>query len=166
MKIKGKGFILRTITMKDIQGCLECHQDKQSKKGFMSVPKNLTEAKKEIKKGMKDSIFLAIEVKGKFAGFVHLKLSKNSRYKHSAIIGYCVHKDFRGEGLATKATKLLTDYGFKKLKLVRISGWCRSFNKASAKVLENCGYELEGIMRKNKFKDGKYFDDMVWAKVK
>lgn len=43
---------------------------------------------------------------------------------------------------------------------------CRTFNKASARVLEKSGYKLEGILRKNKFKDGKYLDDMLWAKTK
>jgi RimJ/RimL family protein N-acetyltransferase len=166
--IKKKEFVLRPITLnkKDIQGYLECHQDENAKKNFMSVPKNLKEAKVEMEKSIKTSLFLVIEVDKKFAGFVHLELNDKVRYKHSAIIGYVIHRDFRGRGLATKATKTVTDYGFKKLKLIRISGMCRTFNKASARVLEKSGYKLEGILRKNKFKDGKYLDDMLWAKTK
>lgn len=165
--IRTKDFVLRPRTLKDAQFYLDCHKDKDSKKNFMSVPKNLEEAKKEIKEGMrKKSLRFIIEVKGKPAGFITLELNDNPRYKHSAIIGYAIHRDFRGKGLATKATKFLSDYGFKKLKLIRITGWCRTFNKASARVLEKAGFKLEGILRKNKFKEGKYLDDMMWAKVK
>ena len=164
--IKTKEFILRPITIKDAQGYLECHKDKEAQRNFMSIPKNLEEAKKEILHDSNKNIKFAIEVDGKFAGFINLELNDNPKYKHSAIIGYGIHPDFRGRGLATKATKEITNYGFKKLKLIRISGTCRTFNKASARVLEKAGYKLEGILRKNKFKDGKYLDDMVWAKVK
>jgi len=165
--IKTKDFILRPRTLKDAQGYLECHQDEEAKRNFMSVPKNLKEAKKELREGMKKkSLRFVIEVNGKFAGFINLELNDNPRYKHSAIIGYAIHPNFRGRGLATKATKTLTDYGFKKLGLIRITGWCRTFNKASARVLKKAGYKLEGIFKKNKFKDGKYLDDMAWAKVK
>jgi RimJ/RimL family protein N-acetyltransferase len=165
--IKTKDFVLRPRTLKDAQFYLDCHKDKEAKKNFMSVPKNLKEAKQEIREGMaKKSLRFIIEVQGNPAGFITLELNDNPRYKHSAIIGYAIHPDFRGKGLATKATKVLSDYGFKKLRLVRITGWCRTFNKASAKVLENAGFKLEGILKKNKFKDGKYLDDMMWAKVR
>jgi RimJ/RimL family protein N-acetyltransferase len=163
---KTKEFILRPITIKDAQGYLECHHDKEAKRNFMSIPKNLNEARKEVKESLKKGITFAIEVNGEFAGFIHLELNNNLKYKHSAIISYGIRPNFRGRGIATKATKLVTDYGFKKLKLVRISGKCRTFNKASARVLEKAGFKLEGISRKKILKDGKYLDDMIWAKVK
>lgn len=166
MKLKGKGLLLRPLTVKDAQGYMECHQDKEAKKNFRSVPKNLAEAKKEVKANLKESKKFAIEVDGEFAGFISLKLNSHPTYKHSAIVGYGLHSDFRGRGLATKALKLITAYGFNKLKLKRITGYCRGYNKASARVLEKAGYKLEGILKKNKFMHGKYVDDMIWAKVK
>lgn len=170
--IKTKDFILRPIKVDDAKMYLESHLNKEAKKGFMSTPKNLVEAKKEIKERLEDEKkgtqeTLAIEVDGEYAGFVNIHgLTKNDRYKHAAIIGYCTHPKYRGKGITTKAVKLVTDYAFKKYHLKRISGMCRTFNKASARVLEKAGYKLEGILKKNKFKDGKYLDDMLWAKVR
>ena len=43
---------------------------------------------------------------------------------------------------------------------------CRTFNKASARVLEKAGYIHEGTLHKNKLSNGKYLDDMIWAKWK
>lgn len=166
MNIKGKGFVLRPLTTKDAQGYLECHRDKEAQKNFRSVPKNVNEAKKEIKDHIKENKKFAIIVDGDFAGFITLKLNNNPTYKHSAIVGCGLHKDFRNSGLATKALKLITSYGFNKLKLKRIVGYCRSYNKASARVLEKAGYKLEGILKKSKFMHGKYVDDMIWAKVR
>jgi|TARA_B100002003_G_scaffold222652_1_gene226617 ribosomal-protein-alanine N-acetyltransferase len=164
--IKTREFILRPIRLTDAQGYLECHQDEDSKANFSSVPTTLEEAKKELQEGKKHNKKFAIIVKEKFAGFINLELTSHPRYKHSAIVGYGTHKNFRGMGLATKALKKITEYGFKELKLKRISGMCRTFNKASARVLEKAGYKHEGTLHKNKFSNGKYLDDMIWAKWK
>lgn len=164
--IKTKGIILRPITLKDARGYLECHQDKDAKRNFMSIPGDANVAKKEIREGLKNSFMWAIETNGKFAGFIYLKLNKGDEYKHTGFVGFGVHPGFRRKSLATQSLKLITDYGFKKLKLKRIEGRCRTFNKASARVLEKAGYNLEGILRKHKFRNGKYLDDMVWAKLK
>lgn len=170
--IKGRNFILRHITVKDAKLYWESQQDKQAKSGFMSTPKTIEDAKKEIREKLsamkkKTGETFAIEIEGEYAGFVEIHdMTKKERYKHTAIIGYCMHPKYRGKGITTQAVRLVTSYAFKKYNLKRISGWCRTFNKASARVLEKAGYKLEGIMRKNKFKNGKYLDDMIWAKVK
>lgn len=164
--IKTKDFILRPIRLTDAKGYLECHQDKEAKANFFSVPKTIKESKKELQEDGKTNKKFAIILNKKFAGFASLKLNAHPGYKHSAIVTYGIHKDFRGMGIATKVLKRITEYGFKDLKLKRISGMCRTFNKASAKVLEKAGYKHEGTLRKNKFSKGKYLDDMIWAKCK
>jgi ribosomal-protein-alanine N-acetyltransferase len=170
--IKAKGFTLRPLTMQDAKPYFESQQDKDAKKGFMSTPATLAEAKKEIRERLaamraKTAETFVIEIDGSYAGFVDLHdLTEDPKHAHKAIIGYCTHPAYRGRGLTTRAVKLVTAYAFKKYHLRRLSGWCRTFNKASARVLEKAGYTLEGVMRKNKYKDGKYLDDMVWAKVR
>jgi len=163
--IKTKEFTLRPIRLTDAKGYYECHQDDEAKANFRSVPKNTDEAKKEIKESKGNKEF-AIIVNGSFAGFINLELTKHPIYKHSGTVSYGIHKDFRGKGLATKVLKKITSYGFNELKLKRISGMCRTFNKASARVLEKAGYKHEGTLHKNKFINGKYLDDMIWAKYK
>jgi ribosomal-protein-alanine N-acetyltransferase len=120
----------------------------------------------DTKKKIPTRELFAIEVGGRFAGFVDLFDLHQQYYEHKATIGYCVGKSFRGKGLATAAVKAVTAYAFKKYKLRRVEGWCRTYNKASARVLEKAGYKLEGIMHKHKCKNGKFLDDMVWAYVR
>lgn len=156
---------LRPMTIKDAKDYLECHSDKEAKKNFSSFPTTVAEAKKELKDSKKKKQW-AIMVDGEFAGFVKIRLNDNPKYKHHGIIGYGIKKDFRGRGIATKAVKEVTKIGFNRLKLKRISGMCRAHNKASHRVLEKAGYKKEGILRKNKFLNGKYVDDVLYAKVK
>ena len=159
--------------MQDSQAYFESMQNSETRKGFMSVPKSLEEAKRNLSKKIskmklkKPTVdVFAIEVDGEYAGHVELHDMNQKYLEHIARIGYCLHPKFRGKGIMTKAVGMIVDYAFKKYKLKRIEGICRTFNKASAHVLERTGFKLEGIMRKNKFKDGKYLDDMVWAKIR
>ena len=159
--------------MSDVQAFFECQQDKQAKMGFMTTPKTLAEAKKEVKEKIAEykkkkphSESFVIDVDGNFAGFIAIHDLHEKYFEHRAKLSYCIHPNFRNKGLATKAVKAITPYAFKKYKLKRFWAWCRTYNKASARVLEKAGFKLEGILRKNKFKDGKYLDDMVFAIVR
>lgn len=169
--IRSKGFVLRHIRMSDLKGYFECQRDKAAKRGFMHVSKNISEARKDIEETLSDMSrgrgeMFAIIADGEFAGYVELHDMKHKNYEHKAVIGFCLNKKFRGKGIATTAVKLVTAYAFRRYKLKRIEGWCRTFNKASAGVFKRAGYKLEGILRKNKFRNGKYLDDMIWAKIK
>jgi len=140
----------------------------------MSTPKSVAEVRggikeaiKEMNKKKKPSFEkFAIEVNGECAGWVNIHDLNQKHQEHRGIIGYCLHKKFRGKGIMSKAVKIITNYAFKKYKLKRLSGLCRTFNKASARTMEKAGYKLEGIMEKNKKKNGKYLDDMIWAVVR
>lgn len=171
--IKGNGFVLRHIKMSDAQGYFECVGNKKLKEFLLRMPKNLMEAKKEIRKFVADSKkkkpfgeAFVIEVDGEFAGEISIHHLNVEHHEHKGEIGYSVHPKFQNRGLATKAVKLLTKYSFKKYKLKRISAWGRVKNKASARVLEKAGYKFEGVLRKNKCIGGKYLDDFVYAKIR
>ena len=159
--------------MSDARDFLNMYNDKLARKGFMILPKTMRETRKGLRKNVSamkkkrpTGETFVIEVNGEFAGFVEIHNLNEKYHEHQGTIGYCLVKKFREKGITTEAVKLITNYAFKKYKLKRIDGWCRTFNKASARVLEKAGYQLEGILRKNKFRNGKYLDDMVWAKVK
>lgn len=169
--LKGKNFLLRPVRISDAKDYYEKH-DKVVAKMFMSVPKDIKEARKEIfgkladeKKGLAEHF--VIEIDGKFAGMVSLdNLSKERKSRHRAKVDYFLGKEYRNKGIMTEAIRLLTKYAFKKYKLKRITASTRSFNKASRRMLENAGFKLEGILRKNKWKNGRYLDDCVYARVR
>jgi [ribosomal protein S5]-alanine N-acetyltransferase len=171
--IKGKGFILRPIRLEDAKDYFECQNDDVAKEMFMSNPKNIKEARKEIQEQLDNMKSkkptqegFAINIDGKFAGMIWIDDISYGFFKHRVGMGYCVHKNFRGRGIGSTAIKLLTDYAFKKYKLKRIAITTRDFNIGSRKALEKAGYKLEGILMKNKFKNGKYLNDCIYAIVK
>jgi len=64
-----------------------------------------------------------------------------------ANLGYWVRTTATGKGIATRATRLLAEYGFKHLQLVRIEILMALHNSASRKVAEKAGATFEGILR-------------------
>jgi RimJ/RimL family protein N-acetyltransferase len=156
-------FILRHAKNNDLKDWFNHQLDKETMRNFMTVPKNLKEARKELFEKNKDSEGFVIDVDGLVVGGIGVHDIVKG---HKAVISYWVARKLRNKGIATKAVKMATDYFFKKYKLVRISGNARTFNKASARVMEKAGYKLEGVLRKNKLKDHEFLDDEVWAKVK
>lgn len=152
MKLKGKGFILRHVKLGDLKEYYKTETDKISKKMFMSFPKNIEEAKKDIQKHIKDnkkkpitSETFSIIKNRKYAGYVKIQFQNFNPKSNEGRIHVTIHPDFRGKGLATKAIKAITEYGFKKYKFERIFAQCKYTNKAVAKVNKKAGFRLEKI---------------------
>lgn len=167
-------FNLRPINIDDSQLYFESMLTDEAKKGFMSVPNNLEEAKEEIKEKI-DGMNLdkpthesyAIEINGSYAGYVEFNDLHETHFEHRGNLGYCIHPKYYGQGITTQAVIILTDYVFNKYDyIVRLVGWCRDFNVASARVMEKAGYKHEGTLVKNKCKDGVFLNDMIFAKVR
>ncbi len=112
----------------------------------------------------KNAIF-AIDYKGEHCGMIGLH-PKDDVYKKSAEIGYWIGEPFWGNGIATKAIQLITQYGFEEMKLVRIFAGVFGFNKASMHVLEKNGFIKEGILRKAVFKNNQIWDEHHYGLVK
>ena len=62
-------------------------------------------------------------------------------------IGYFLHKDARGRGIATEALRLLTGLGMNSVGLNRMWASCDSANEGSWRLLERAGYKREGHLR-------------------
>lgn len=85
---------------------------------------------------------------------------------HKAEIGYWLAKPYWGKGIMTDVVKAVTEYGFREFNLARISANVMAFNTASSRVLEKCGYELEGIAARFYCKGGEFIDAKLYAKLR
>jgi RimJ/RimL family protein N-acetyltransferase len=78
-------------------------------------------------------------------------------------IGYVIHPDWWGRGIATEAAELLLELGFQKLGLHRIEATTRPDNTASWHVLEKIGMRREGLIRDHMFLRGAWVDSLTYA---
>ena len=108
---------------------------------------------------MRTELQLALEYDGKFAGALSFHTLDLDSGK--AEIGYWLTADVRGKGIATAATRLLTEYGFESIGFHRIEALVVASNVPSLKVLKNAGYMQEGIKRDACCQDDGTREDMV-----
>lgn len=80
---------------------------------------------------------------------------------HVAEIGYWLAYPMRGQGIASVASKIITDWGITTVGFRRIGAFVNVENISSRKVLENAGYEYEGTMKSMTTKDDDRQIDMA-----
>jgi RimJ/RimL family protein N-acetyltransferase len=78
-------------------------------------------------------------------------------------IGYCLNRQFWGQGYATEAARSLLEFGFTRLNLHRIFAICDTENTASAHVMEKIGMQYEGHLRENVQCKGAWRDSFLYA---
>lgn len=101
---------------------------------------------------------------GMFIGFIDLKNVDWSIPKTE--IGCYMDEYFAGKGLATKAMKLFLDYCFQEFRFKKIFLRTHHTNKAAQILAERCGFEVEGIIRRDyKTTSGELVDLIYYGKL-
>jgi RimJ/RimL family protein N-acetyltransferase len=107
--------------------------------------------------------FFAIESAGQLAGGIGYTEHTDVE-RISAEVGYWVAPAFWGQGICTRALRLLTRKAFTaNSELRRLYAVPYAWNLASARVLAKAGYRLEGTLRQSVIKDGRVLDQWMYA---
>lgn len=107
---------------------------------------------------------LAIEADSQAVGTVGVRLKEDIE-AGTAELGYWLGEEYWGRGIATEATRAVVPYALEKFQLRRIDAWVYQWNPASARVLEKCDFQLEGIARRSAIKDGQVTDRLLYAYI-
>ena len=83
----------------------------------------------------------------------------------AASVGYWMGTPHSGQGLMTKALRLLAPFAFRTLHLHRLEAGCVPANLASVRVLEKSGFSREGIARKYLRINGVWQDHQLFARL-
>jgi RimJ/RimL family protein N-acetyltransferase len=107
----------------------------------------------------------AIDVDGAAVGDIGLTL-QGDLLRRSAEIGYWLGEDYWGRGIMTEAVRAVTEYAFHHFDINRVFAGILDYNLASAKVLEKNGYVCEARLAQALTKDGKMYDQLIYAKLR
>ena len=61
-------------------------------------------------------------------------------------VNYYIAPQYRSQGLATEAVRILLDFGFRELGLLRVQARCAPDNPASEKVLRKIGMQFTSLL--------------------
>ena len=106
----------------------------------------------------------AIATRSEAIGSIGLMIGADV-HRFTAEIGYWLAEPFWGQGIMPRAVAKLTDYGMREWKLHRVFAEPYVTNRSSVRVLEKAGFQCEGILRANAFKDGRVLDQFVYSYV-
>lgn len=82
---------------------------------------------------------------------------------HRAEIGYLLHTDYWGKGIASEAMHAVLAYAFKELKFHAIEANVDPLNEASKKLLLRAGFVQEAYFRESYFFDGRFLDSAIFC---
>ncbi len=112
------------------------------------------------------ALLFAIEADGALAGGAGLHFQQDVE-RRSVEVGYWLGRPFWGQGIATLAVSALTAHGFAtKAEIHRVFAGVYAWNEASSRVLEKCGFTLEGRLRQDAFKDGEFVDRLIYGRLR
>lgn len=107
----------------------------------------------------------AVDLDGRAVGSIGA-FRKDNIHRRTAEVGYYVGEPYWGKGIMTEALKLLCDYIFANTDILRLYAEPFAYNAGSRRVLEKCGFQMEGTLRSNAVKDGKILDMVMYSKIK
>lgn len=105
----------------------------------------------------KDCVRYVVDVDGTAVG---LAIISNIDFKNStASVGIKLSENCpKQKGIGSTCVKLMTDFCFNELGLYCLTAYILSYNIASQKTYEKCGFVKDGVLRKRIFKGGKHHD--------
>lgn len=162
-------LIIRQVRRSDAKELYElCRRPETSKYAHWSPHTSLYATKSYI------SYLLSLKRKHQLTGFVIVEkqsgkligtcsyVSIDEDYK-TAEIGYCILKEYWGQGFAKEAVDSLLWYGFEEINLQRIYARVLPENIQSVRVLQKCGFTFEGTLRKGFYYKGQVSNVLLYA---
>ena len=104
---------------------------------------------------------LAIEHAGEVVGGIGMGLNS---HEYRATTGYWVAARARGQGICTRALRLLSRHALEELELQRVDLVTDPDNLASQRVAEKVGFKREGLLRAHlRHPDGRIRDSVMFS---
>ncbi len=170
--IEANGFVLRPPRAEDAASIAKHINDEEIARNTLAIPYpySLEDANSWLEgaieaweKKVPEKLNFLIEIDGEAVGAIGLE---NINSEHKAELGYWLSRKYWGKQIMSKAIKELCRFGFKDLKLTRITAKVFCFNMVSKRVLEKNGFIEEGLLRKEAKKGEEFIDAYLLAKIK
>jgi RimJ/RimL family protein N-acetyltransferase len=107
----------------------------------------------------------AIEVDGQAVGGIGIDLGEGI-HARTAHFGYWLAEPHWGRGIMTAAVRTVVDHVFAEFGVARLEAPVFSWNPASMRVLEKCGFVREGVLRQSVLKDDQLIDAVLYARLR
>jgi ribosomal-protein-alanine N-acetyltransferase len=84
---------------------------------------------------------------------------------HMAEVGYALGSAHWGRGLMAEALEAVVGCAFERYRFHRVEAITDPANAASRRLLEKCGFQLEGLLRENYFWNGTFVGSAIYGRL-
>ena len=114
-----------------------------------------------------DTYNLVAVVGDRVVGMLGLHTFPNRpRRRHVGAIGISVHDEWQGKGIGTALMHAGLDLADNWLNLTRLELEVYTDNESAIRLYERHGFEQEGTLRQHAFRDGRYVDAYMMARLR
>lgn len=92
-----------------------------------------------------------------------IKLSEDFADVRQWEIGWYVHPDYWGTGIASEAAETVLRYAFVDLNVHRVVAFCKAENKASERIMQKLGMQHEAHLRETVWLNESWHDEEFYA---
>jgi len=171
-KLNTRDLHLRPSTLADAEGMFAMLSDPESMKYWCDQPvPDIEGALKALHKDLEsdaqgNSMCWAVTLKGQDEMIGKCILFQFSQDNHRAEIGYILNRDYWRRGLMQQALEAVIDFAFNTLKLHRIEADIDTENVGSLGLLENLGFQREGLFRERWFVYNEWQDSVMLGLIR
>ena len=159
---------LRPFQFSDKANLMAILNDKQVCRYLSSkipFPYTESDANWRIETGSQEGVIRAIVLNDELIGCIGV-CAGDFEYQHSGEIGFWLSPSCWGQGITATAVNKIVEDVFSNTEITRIFGAVFSGNTASMRVLAKCGFKAEAVLQRSIFKNGVYFDNHIFSKLK
>jgi RimJ/RimL family protein N-acetyltransferase len=167
--LEGEGFRLRRVTAADVGflADLAAHAEVEP---FMAAvsPRSSEELGEEVRRSDEEPGLhgrFVVEVEGEPAGTLAFDVA-NRRSRIAYLHAIMLHPDYRGRGLATAATRLLTRHLVFDLDFHRVQLEVYGYNERALRHFDRAGFLREGVRRQAYRRHGEWVDGVLFGLVR
>lgn len=164
--LKGSRTTLRALEPSDAETMRSWYHDHEFSVLDGNIYPSSLEGIREFLRSLPSPAFTDVSLgieneKGSLIGIVRLK--RGSAENRNADFGIAIERTHWNLGYGTGATRAILGFAFGEMNLHRVQLGVLEYNTRAIRCYEKCGFIEEGRQRHSKFRDGRYWDNIMMA---